>query len=34
MSSDVVAIANVYDKIVLARKLAAFYDRGEVLQDR
>jgi hypothetical protein len=32
VSSDEVGIANVYDKVVLARKLVALYDRGEVLQ--
>lgn len=33
MSSDEVAIANVYDEIVFARTLAAFDDLREILKD-
>lgn len=33
MSPDKVAIANVYDEIVFARKLATFDDLGEILQE-
>lgn len=33
VSSNEVAIADIYDKVVLARNFVAFYDLGELLQD-
>ena len=34
VSSDEVAVANVYDEIVIARTLVAFDDLGEFLKKR